>query len=157
MQREMRRKDKALSDPREVEAILRGASVLHLGLCRGDEPYVVPMNYGYADGRIYLHGGPGGLKFEMLAANPRVSFAVETGVELVPSSDPCDWSVRYRSVIGLGTAKFLETPEEKARGLNAITAHLGAGSHTWPPQALARVTVVEITVEHLTGRQAGYP
>ncbi len=157
MQREMRRKDKEISDPQEVEAILRGASVLHLGLCRDDEPYVVPVSYGYAEGKIYLHGGPGGLKFEMMKAHPRISFGVETGVELVPSADPCDWSVRYRSVIGFGTARFLETPEEKTRGLNAITTHLGAGVHTYPPQALARVTVVEITVEHMTGRQAGYP
>ncbi len=156
-QRKMRRKDKEISNPREVEAILKEASTLHLGLCQGDEPYVVPMTYGYAEGKIYLHGGVGGTKFELMAANPRVSFSVVTGVETIPHPEPCEWSVRYRSVVGFGTARFLETPEEKNRGLNALTAHLGAGTHTYSPELLARVVVVEIDVTQATGRQSGYP
>lgn len=155
MHREMRRKDKQITDLQEMEAILRAASVLHLGLAQGNEPYVVPMNFGYADGRIYLHGAAAGLKFEILRANPRVSFAVEIGVETVPHEDPCEWSVRYRSVIGFGHARMLCTAEEKHRGLNAITAHVGAGSHQWPPQALDHVAVVEIVVTSMTGRKAG--
>jgi hypothetical protein len=142
-QRKMRRKDKEISDPREVEAILKEALTLHLGLCLGDEPY--------------LHGGVGGTKFELMAANPRVSFSVVTGVETIPHPEPCEWSVRYRSVVGFGTARFLETPEEKNRGLNALTAHLGAGTHTYSPELLARVVVVEIDVTQATGRQSGYP
>lgn len=32
-------------------------------------PYVVPMNFGYEDGIIYLHSGPEGSKVEMLEHN----------------------------------------------------------------------------------------
>ncbi len=42
----MRRKDKEITNKAEIEAILKKAFICHLGLSDGDQPYVVPMNYG---------------------------------------------------------------------------------------------------------------
>ena len=54
------RREREVTDINEILSILDKAKVLHLGLVDGDEPYVVPMNYGYVmeDGKltVYLHG-----------------------------------------------------------------------------------------------------
>ena len=74
---EMRRKDKQVTDPKWMEAVLRRGQVIHLGLAGEDGwPYVVPMCYGYRDGAIFLHGAPVGRKHGILAANPKVCFQV---------------------------------------------------------------------------------
>nr|HPM26427.1 pyridoxamine 5'-phosphate oxidase family protein [Methanothrix sp.] len=39
----------------ECSSILSAARYGRLGLAREGRPYVVPMSYVYADGRIYLH------------------------------------------------------------------------------------------------------
>ena len=54
----MRRKDRQITDLHAIRTILDGEDVLHLGLCDGNIPYVVPMSYGYEmtdDGRLTLH------------------------------------------------------------------------------------------------------
>gem|GEM_PF-6349396 len=49
----MRRSERAITDPAELESILREALVCRMGLCDGEVPYVVPMNYGYRDGSVF--------------------------------------------------------------------------------------------------------
>ena len=62
----MTRRERQVTDINEIIKILDTAKVLHLGLCVDNEPYVVPMNYGYEmDGdklTVYLHGARQGKK-----------------------------------------------------------------------------------------------
>ena len=48
-----------VTDPHQILHILDTGKVLHLGLAVNNEPYVVPMNYGYCleNGKLvlYLH------------------------------------------------------------------------------------------------------
>ena len=70
-----------VTDPEQIRHILDSGKVLHLGLSVNDEPYVVPMNYGYTmeDGKlvIYLHSAVKGKKLEMIRTNPRVCFNID--------------------------------------------------------------------------------
>lgn len=43
----MRRKDREVTDLREILRIINKAKILHLGLFDGDHPYVVPLHFGY--------------------------------------------------------------------------------------------------------------
>ena len=43
----MTKRERQITDENQIKAILDSAGVLHLGLSVNDEPYVVPMNYGY--------------------------------------------------------------------------------------------------------------
>ena len=56
----MTRRERQVTDPEKILEILQRSKVVHLGLCDGNQPYVVPMNYGYEmeEGRLtlYLHG-----------------------------------------------------------------------------------------------------
>lgn len=152
MQRPLRKTDKQIND--EAQAILERGNILCLALTQGDQPYVVPMNYGYLDGKIYMHTGPKGLKVEILADNPKVSFTVMESVELMSAPNPCKWDVRYRSVVGLGRASLVEDLTEKAAGLEAIARHCGYdGDMNFPPEKVKGLAVIRIEIDHLSGKK----
>ena len=106
------KRDRQVTDPEQILRILDTAKVLHLGLSVNDEPYVVPMNYGYTmeDGKLtlYLHSAVRGKKLDMIRANDRVFF--EASCELTPFEGkvPCQYGLAYSSVMGRGTASMVE-------------------------------------------------
>jgi nitroimidazol reductase NimA-like FMN-containing flavoprotein (pyridoxamine 5'-phosphate oxidase superfamily) len=152
----MRRKDKEIKEPEEIVEILRRAPVCRLGLCRDDVPYVVPLNFGYRDGCLFLHCAKEGRKMDMIRTNPRVCFEMDTDVEVIRAEQPCDWGMKFASVIGFGTASVLEDPEEKKNGLDAIMEHYGSKpEHPYPESYLKHTAVIRIEVEEMTGKRSG--
>ena len=152
----MRRKDRELTNMADIEAVLKKAFVCHLGLADGDQPYVVPMNYGYEDGHIYLHGADEGRKIDILKKNNKVCFEMETfQSEIIKGGDqPCDWGTAFRSVIGFGTAELLQSNEEKIRGLNIILKAHDDRSFAFPEAMLNMTAVIDITIKEMTGKAA---
>lgn len=138
----------------DVEDVLRDAQVCRLGLADDDEPYVVPLVYGYEDGSVYFHSGKGGRKLDMIRRNNRVCLEFEADVELVPDEKACKWGVRYRSVIAFGHATILDDPEEKVHGLNVMMRHYSGRSWDFPEQAVARTAVVRVDIESATCKSA---
>jgi nitroimidazol reductase NimA-like FMN-containing flavoprotein (pyridoxamine 5'-phosphate oxidase superfamily) len=153
----MRRKEQEITDRAEIEAILQRATVCHLGLAEGSEPYVVPVSFGYRDNCLYVHSAPEGKKIAMLKRNGRVCFEVDVDEGLLREGRPCTWSIRYRSVIGWGRADWLEDEEEKRRALDVIVAHYGGQPDPYPARVLRQAAVIRITVTEMTGKQSGYP
>jgi nitroimidazol reductase NimA-like FMN-containing flavoprotein (pyridoxamine 5'-phosphate oxidase superfamily) len=152
----MRRKEQEITDRTTLESVLQRATVCRLGLAAGDEPYVVPVSFGYQDSCLYVHSSPEGKKVEMIRKNPRVCFEVDVDTELVRKGGSCSWSVRYRSVIGWGRAAFLTDEEEKRYALDVIVAHYGAEPGGYTEKALREVAVIRISVEEMTGKKSGY-
>lgn len=148
----MRRNDRAITDPAELESILRESVVCRMGLCDGEVPYVVPMNYGYRDGRVFLHSATEGRKIEILRKNPNVCLEFEKDVELIPAEAACSFSMKYRSVIASGKAVFLEDVEEKAKGLNVIMAQYTGKEFDFPQQALERIVVIRVDLGECSGK-----
>ncbi|KMY67591.1 hypothetical protein AAU61_10435 [Desulfocarbo indianensis] len=152
------RKQKALVSGHEaMEAILAKALVLRLAMCKDGQPYVVPLSFGLAPGRIYCHTGRQGLKMDFLAANDRVCFEAEAGVEVMPGKEACAWGMRYESVVGFGRAVIVDDPEERLSGLRLIMEHYaGKGDYDFPEPNLARTAILRIDIEEMTGRRAGF-
>jgi len=126
--------------------LLSAARYGRLGLAKDDRPYVVPMSYVFADGRIYLHSRGGGMKMDFASANPRVCFQVD-------SLDKGHWS----SVIAFGPARLSDDIEAKQRMFDAFTTR-GLGGHggkKFSREELERMpmTVWEIEIEEMTGRE----
>ena len=61
----------------ECMVLLSSARYGRLGLCKDNQPYVIPMSYVYHDGKIYLHSGGKGKKILYVTANPRVCFQID--------------------------------------------------------------------------------
>ena len=90
---------KLINDPQQIEAILSTARFLRLALSDAETPYIVPMSFGYKENAIYLHSSQNGRKIEILKKNPRVCFEAAVETELITADEPCNYNVRYRSVI----------------------------------------------------------
>lgn len=154
----MRRQDREITDPKKIDEILRRGECLHLGLCDGQEPYVVPLNYGFErqNGRVvfYFHGAREGKKLEIIRKNPRAAFCVDVGHQLDAGDAACEYSYFYESVMGRGTVTVLEELEEKRRGLARIFAqYVPDKPFDGKEQALAAVTVLRLEAECLSGKR----
>ncbi len=129
----MRRKEKEITEKAEIEQILRGAMVCRLAMSVDDQPYMVPLCFGYKDGNLYSHCAREGMKLEFLEKNNKVCFECDMGHEVVRSDRPCEWGMKGLSVIGFGRAHLLDTPEAKREALGLIMEHYG-GKRTLPLQ-----------------------
>jgi hypothetical protein len=65
----MRRSDKEIKDPQIIQKIFKDAEVCRIALCDGEKPYLVPMNFGYSENRLYLHSATDGRKIDILRKN----------------------------------------------------------------------------------------
>ena len=108
----MRRRDREITDPAAILAIVDECEVLRLGLADGDYPYIVPVNFAYRmeDGVLcfYIHGAMAGRKYMLLSENPVCSFEMDVplGIECIPEKG--DATMRYRSVMGKASVTFLD-------------------------------------------------
>ena len=152
----MRRNDKAITDKAEMISIIRRARVCRLAMCDGEQPYVVPMCFGLLDDHIYFHCAAEGRKLDILRANPRVCVEFAIDQEIVPAPVSCKIGMRYRSVIGFGTAAIVESIEEKRRGLTAIVRQYAEMTDIIPDEALARTVIIKVSIQELTGKSSGY-
>ena len=88
-------------------------------------PQVIPMNFVYAHGAIYMHSHPFGEKLDNIRRNPNVGFEVDQHICFLPSyyfhpTDASQADTLYISVVIKGKAQIVDDSEEKARALNAL-------------------------------------
>jgi nitroimidazol reductase NimA-like FMN-containing flavoprotein (pyridoxamine 5'-phosphate oxidase superfamily) len=152
----MRRKDKEIIDFEEIEAILTDANVCRIAMVDEGCPYIVPMNYGYGNGCIYLHSAPEGKKIDLLRKNPDVCFEIDTDVEIMKSDKACNFSTRYRCIIGYGTIEFLQDIAEKETGMKVLLRHI-TSRDDWeiPAPMLAHVAVMRLNIKEMSGKKSG--
>jgi uncharacterized protein len=151
----MRHKDREIVDRELVDSIIRSGTVMRLALSREDQPYLVPVCFGYDGTCLFFHTGLRGQKVDFLRANPRVCFEFEGTAGALPhDSLGCKWSFSYRTVIGTGLAVEVQDPHERGRGLDQIMRqYSGKADWGYDPAALARTLVWRIDIASMTGRQ----
>ena len=151
----MRRKDKAITNRKQMDAIIRGCLVCHLAVTKDNQPYLVPVSFGYDGKALYVHTATEGMKLDFFAANPRVCFEFERGVEVRSHPDlACKWSLAYESVIGFGVIGEVTEATQKQQALNHIMLQYSGSS--WPIEetSLAKTRVWKIAIESLTGKRS---
>lgn len=151
----MRRQDKEITDYGLIETILKDERVCRIGLCDWEKAYVVPMIFGYQDGYLYLHSATEGKKIDLLRMNNQICFEIESGVEVIPGEIPCNWGIKYNSVIGFGKAYFLEEPDEKKKGLDIIMRKFTKENQNYPEEMLNKTEVIKVVIEEMTGKKSG--
>ena len=119
----MRKSRQEIRDRNILEEILKSQVVCRLAMVDGGRPYIVPVNYGYREGCLYIHSAPEGTKIDLLRQNPEISFEVEDKIEITKGDRACDWSTRYRSVIGYGKVEILSDESSKQHGLEVFQWH----------------------------------
>ncbi len=149
----MRRAEKQITDQNEIDEVIRQSKVCRLAMTDGDQPYVLPVNFGYAPPYLYFHSAAQGRKLDILRANPKVAFVFDHLEKIKKHAQACEWGAAFVSVIGEGTAKILSSPEEKTAGLNAIMAQYSGRSFEFDPKTLERTAVIQITISNITGKK----
>lgn len=152
----MRRKDRAINDHSEIEAILGSSLICHLAMADGAEPYVVPLSFAYADGSLYFHCASQGRKLDILRKNPRVCFniLISTGDAVKAGDQPCDWGIAFRSVTGSGNAVFVEDAGEKKKALQAIVQRFDSRDLPFNGHDFSVTTVLRVDIEQMEGKAA---
>lgn len=148
----MRKKEREITDKSVLEELLMRARICRLGLYDGQWPYVVPVNMGYANGHIYFHSSLKGKKMEILRQNPKVCFEIDSDVEIVTGERPCDYTTNYKSIIGFGTAVFLEDEAEKLEGLRVVMRRHAGPTEGFRSEVVPKTAVVRIDIASLTGK-----
>jgi nitroimidazol reductase NimA-like FMN-containing flavoprotein (pyridoxamine 5'-phosphate oxidase superfamily) len=153
----MRRSDKEIKDQKKIDWVLKEAEIIKIALSDNNHPYLVPMNFGYDGNCIYLHSAPEGRKIDILKKNNRACFEVDIRTQIVEDSKPCNWGMRYYSVIGFGRAHFLDEIKDKRDAINVIMKKYSPeSSFKYSSGDLEGVTIIKIEIDKLTGKKSGY-
>jgi nitroimidazol reductase NimA-like FMN-containing flavoprotein (pyridoxamine 5'-phosphate oxidase superfamily) len=155
----MRRSDREITDIEDKLGIIRRCKVVRLALAEQNQPYIVPLNFGfdYTDGilTLYMHGAREGKKVDILNRNKQVCFEMDGGHALIPGREPANYSFAYESIIGFGTAEILEKDDEKTYGLNLLMQHQTGENreYIYPSEQLRRTLVFRLRASSFTGKR----
>lgn len=152
----MRRKDKEISDPQAIQAVIHKADVCRLAMVDGTKPYIVPLCFGYKDNALYFHSSFKGRKIDLLKKNPNVCFEFDLVTETMESDIACDWSMKYQSVIGFGKAVFIKSADKKRDALEIIMGQYSDRRHTFPENKIKATAVIKVEIETMSGKQSGF-
>ena len=150
----MRRKKQLLS-PKQCDEIINRNTSGVLALAQGDEyPYAVPLSYAYHDGKIYFHCAQSGHKLDLLANNKKVSFCIIDQDEIIPQK----YTTHFASVIIFGQANIITDAAAKRHALEKLVAKYSPVYEKEGSLEIDKffnqVCVIELAVEHVTGKQA---
>ena len=136
----MRRKDREVSDIKAITDILDLCRTASIAMADEQTPYVVPLSYGYE------------LK-DILRRNNRVCFTVFCEGEPVQTEIPCNCGYYFSSIIGNGTAQFIEDPDEKRYALGKMFEHQTGKKAEFTRAQADSVCVFQIVSRDFTGKR----
>lgn len=153
----MRRSDREVLDLDEILDIIEACDVCRIAMVDDGVPYIVPMNFGYMfDGEklhLCFHSASEGRKLDILRRNPNVCFEMDTDHALTKGETLCQYGMDYASVIGMGTARIVETPREKCEMLSSVMLHTAGRFELFLPEQVKNVAVFEIVSDDVTAKR----
>ncbi|MFH1160343.1 MAG: pyridoxamine 5'-phosphate oxidase family protein [bacterium] len=150
---------RTVSSHKEITDIIARCQVCYVAMVApAGEPYLVPMNFGYADDVIYLHSAQRGKKIDCLKKNPAVciNFTTDHALRYQSEQVACSWSMKYRSVLCYGKVEFIEDLEDKVQALNVVMKQYTEREFTYNPPAIREVSCWKVKVAKFEGRVYGY-
>lgn len=148
----MRRKDKEMKDPDAISSVIRRSTVCRLGMSDDNQPYVLPMSFGYKEGAVYFHSATEGRKIEILRKNPRVCIEFDVDCRVKTGDSACKWGFVFQSAIAFGVASFVSDLKEKQAALDVIMRQYSNEAFTYPESALEKILIIKVNITELTGK-----
>lgn len=157
----MTRREQQVTDINEIIEILEKSKVVHVGMIDGDEPYVVPMNYGYLleDGKltIYLHGARRGRKIDAIKTNPKVFYEMCCDITPFEGEVACKYGITYASIMGRGLATLVEDVEEKKKALSILMKTQTGKDFQFEDKLTTVVSIIKIDTLEFTAKKRPFP
>jgi nitroimidazol reductase NimA-like FMN-containing flavoprotein (pyridoxamine 5'-phosphate oxidase superfamily) len=141
-----------------MEEIIQQCNICFVGFTELDGmPYVIPMNFGYANGAIILHSAPFGKHINLLANNNRVCVTFCTDGKLVYQHPDvaCSYSMVSKSVLCRGMVTFVEDFTEKEETMNLLMKNYTDRPFKYSKPALQNVKIWRVNVDEMTAKAFG--
>jgi len=139
----MRRKDKEITDPSEMNYILEKVQYVTVAMSKNDMPYLVTLSHGYDHEKkcVYFHSANQGKKLDYLRANPRVwgQAMLDLGYDMGECNHHYA-SVMFSGEILAGMTHKLEVDPERLIETRSKKQVMGT-------------VVGKIVIEHMTGKK----
>jgi nitroimidazol reductase NimA-like FMN-containing flavoprotein (pyridoxamine 5'-phosphate oxidase superfamily) len=149
--RDIRRQDRALSRQDALELLRRAEYGVLSSVDPDGQPYGVPLSFCLIDDAIYFHSALEGHKLDNIAGNPRVSFCVVGGTEVLPDK----FGTRYTSAIVFGAAEEV-FGSDKQRALEGFVSKYSPGyvekGLKYIETMTADARVFRVRVESISGK-----
>ncbi len=154
--RDIRRKEKAITNLDEMKQILLRAQYITIAMCKDNQPYLVTLSHGYDPEKdvIFFHCATKGKKIDYLTLNN-----VVWGQALIDhgyAQGACDHL--YATTQFKGKVSFIHDLEEKRQALNNMIQKLdenpqGIIDTQLQEKSVTKVTIGRINIEYMTGKK----
>jgi nitroimidazol reductase NimA-like FMN-containing flavoprotein (pyridoxamine 5'-phosphate oxidase superfamily) len=115
------------------------------------------MNYGYSGGKkmqLFFHCAREGRKLEMIRKNNYACFEMDTDHNLIKGLKACDFTMKYRSVVGYGYIRIIDDEEERIKGLNCIMSHYSEEkTFTYKQESLGKIFILCLEISQISGKK----
>lgn len=148
------------TDKELIETIIHTCDVCYVGLADTDgTPYVLPMNFGYKEGTIYLHSAQEGRSISILERNPKICVTFSTDHDLVFQHPEvaCSYRMRSKSVIAWGKVAYEEDFDAKVEALDIIMKQYSDKSFRYSDPAVHNVKIWKVEIEAVSCKEFGAP
>jgi len=151
MFREMRRKDRALSEEEAGKILTEGEYGILSTIGEDGYPYGVPLSYAFDGNRILFHGAQEGLKLSNMEYSEKASFCVVGRTKPLPDK----FSTVYESVIVFG--RLRRSPDEQKLAdlmqlIDKYSSDFREQGLKYAQSAVGKTEVYSLEIEHITGK-----
>ncbi len=101
---------------REVDRLLKGCRICRMAFNDLPQPYIIPLDYVYVNGKLYFHFANYGKKVELFRRDPHVSVEADRY-----NADITE----YESVTLMGILVRVTAPDEKKMASGALLSTIG--------------------------------
>ena len=153
----IRRKDKEITDLRELKENLKTTRYVTLAMCLKDEPYLVTLSHGYDQEKncIHFHCAEDGKKVDFLKENNQVWGQALKDLGYVQGK--CDQL--YSTTQFRGKVTFVEDAVEKEHALLVLINSLEKDpkkiiNKQINDQSIQKVSIGRIDIEYMSGKRS---
>jgi nitroimidazol reductase NimA-like FMN-containing flavoprotein (pyridoxamine 5'-phosphate oxidase superfamily) len=153
----MTRPELAITAESELREILEHGKYATIALCRENEPYSVPLSYGYDAGRncLYFHCAAKGLKLDFIRQNPKACVTIVEDRGYI--SGDCDHA--FRSLVIRGEMRLVDDQKVKRQAIAVLFRQLEPDPEYIRRRSVAadgtydNVGILRLDIREITGKQ----
>lgn len=149
-----------IEDLQEIEKIILQCAVCFVGVSdKKGHPYVLPMNFGYADNEIFLHSAQEGFMIDVLNENNNacIAFCTESKLKYQHPDVACSYRMDSKSVICYGKIIFEENYEEKVKALDIIMRTYSEKNFRYSKPSVLNVKIWRMKIDKISAKAFGQP
>jgi len=150
----MRRSNREIKEQMAIDELIRSCDTCRLAMSKDNQPYIVPLSFGYDGEAVYFHTAIKGQKIDFIESNPNVCVEFDNCLEITKGDKACKWSCNFQSVIAFGKIEEVTDKEGMIEALNILMEQY-SGKRNWEysDKDLKGVRMWRVDIESMTGKQ----